>query len=193
MKHGWTRARTLMAVLVLSPWSALAQDGLPNLAWLDPPREVPVVEYLVDGGATQTLDAFHGKVVVLNFWATWCPPCIAEMPSLDDLAISHGGEHLAVVTMAMDRASEDKIVEFYEGIGSRHLGIYRDPDMILARALRVFGLPTTLLIDHEGNIVAQLVGEADWSSQAALADILPLIEAARQASADMLQQASVSD
>ena len=172
---------------------AAAQDGLPNLAWLDPPRVAPDVEYLVEGGEVQTLDAFLGKVVVLNFWATWCPPCVAEMPYLDELAGAHGGDHLVVVTMAMERAAESKILEFYERIGSHNLGIYRDPDMALARSMRVFGLPTTLLIDHEGNVVAQLVGEAHWSGDAALADILPLVEAARLASANVVEQAALSD
>jgi thiol-disulfide isomerase/thioredoxin len=193
MNRALCRCLLLAAVLVAGALPARAQDGLPNLAWLDPPREVPDVAYLVEGGATQTLDVFLGKVVVLNFWATWCPPCIAEMPSLDALAERHAGDHLAVVTMAMDRAGEDKIREFYARIQTPNLGIYRDPDMKLARALRVFGLPTTLLIDHEGNIVAQLVGEADWSSDEALADILPLVDAARDASAAMADQAALSD
>lgn len=188
-----TVALVLVAGLLLIQGNARAQDGLPNLAWLDPPREAPDVAYLALGGERQTLDVFHGKVVVLNFWATWCPPCVAEMPSLDALAGAHGGDHLAVVTMAMERASEIKILEFYERIGARHLDVYRDPDMDLARSMRVFGLPTTMLIDHQGNIVAQLVGEADWSSEAALADILPLVEAARLASADVVEQAALTD
>jgi thiol-disulfide isomerase/thioredoxin len=186
-------ALALFAGLMLNHGLAVAQDGLPNLAWLDPPRVAPDVAYLVEGGELQSLDSFRGKVVVLNFWATWCPPCVAEMPYLDELAGTHGGDHLAVVTMAMERASEIKILEFYERIGAQHLGIYRDPDMNLARSMRVFGLPTTLLIDYEGNIVAQLVGEADWSSDAALADILPLVEDARQASSDVVEQAALSD
>ena len=193
MRQNLVFAFFLAVGLLANAASAQAQNGLPNLAWLDPPREAPVVEYLVENGATQTLEAFRGKVVVLNFWATWCPPCVAEMPYLDELAASHGGDYLAVVTMAMERASEARILEFYDRIGASHLGIYRDPDMTLARSMRVFGLPTTVLIDHQGKVVAQLVGEADWSSQAALADILPLVEAARQASPDMIEQAILAD
>ena len=95
-------ALVLFTGLMLNLGPVAAQDGLPNLAWLDPPRQAPDVAYLIEGGEVQTLDSFRGKVVVLNFWATWCPPCVAEMPYLDELAGTHGGDHLVVVTMAME-------------------------------------------------------------------------------------------
>ena len=177
--------RVALCLAAVLAWAgpSVAQDdpGLPNLVWLDPPRDVPDVAYRLEGGAPGTLEEFAGRAVVLNFWATWCPPCLVEMPSIDRLAAEHGGEDLAVVAMAMDRADDDRIRAFYERIDASHLGIYRDPNMKLARAARVFGLPTTLLISHEGKIVAQLVGEAVWDSRSALAVILPLAEAARQA------------
>jgi len=181
-------------------WSApalpsSAQDAVHpiNLAWLDPPRAVPETNYLVEGEALQSLEVFRGQAVVLNFWATWCPPCVAEMPSLDRLAGQYASEDLAVVGMAMDRASEEKILMFYQRIGAEHLGIYRDPDMKLGRDMRIFGLPTTLLIDHNGQVVAQLVGEAEWDGDAALSAILPLAEAASRARLDVVEQAALAE
>ncbi|MBT5434472.1 MAG: TlpA disulfide reductase family protein [Alphaproteobacteria bacterium] len=193
--------RFLFAALFLSlagfvpATPSFAQDaGHPvNLAWLDPPRAVPETSYFVEGEALQSLEVFRGQAVVLNFWATWCPPCVAEMPSLDRLAGAYAGEDLAVVTMAMDRASEEKILAFYLRIGAEHLGIYRDPDMKLAREMRVFGLPTTLLIDHNGQVVAQLVGEAEWDGDSALSAILPLAEAAARARLDVVEQAALAE
>ena len=173
----------LAATAADAPRPAVAQDApaLAGLVWLDPPRPAPDDPFLVEGEALSSLERFRGRATVLNFWATWCPPCVAEMPTLDRLAGMFDPEDLAVVTMAADRASEDRIRAFYEDIGATNLGIYRDPQMHLARALRVFGLPTTLLIDHDGMVVAQLVGEAEWDGEAALAAIGPLVEAARAA------------
>ena len=173
----------LAATAADAPRPAVAQDApaLAGLVWLDPPRPAPDDPFLVEGEALSSLERFRGRATVLNFWATWCPPCVAEMPTLDRLAGMFDPEDLAVVTMAADRASEDRIRAFYEDIGATNLGIYRDPQMHLARALRVFGLPTTLLIDHDGMVVAQLVGEAEWDGEAAVAAIGPLVEAARAA------------
>ena len=169
----WIQAILLCLAVGVKPAAALD-----TLAWLDPPFQVPDTPYLVEGGGTGTLAEYRGKVIVLNFWATWCPPCIEEMPSLDRLAERHAGSHLAVVTMAMDRASEDTIKAFHDEHGLRHLTIQRDPDMKLARSMRLFGLPTTFLVDHRGDVVAQLVGEAQWDADEALAVIMPLVEAA---------------
>ncbi|MCE2518680.1 MAG: TlpA family protein disulfide reductase [Alphaproteobacteria bacterium] len=169
----WIQAVLLCLVVGVKPAAALD-----NLAWLDPPFPVPETPYLVEGGGTGTLAEYSGRVIVLNFWATWCPPCIEEMPSLDRLAARHAGSHLAVITMAMDRASEEKIKAFHDEHGLLHLTIQRDPEMKLARSMRLFGLPTTFLVDHRGEVVAQLVGEAQWDGDEALAVILPLVEAA---------------
>ncbi len=169
----WIQAALLCLIVSVKPAAALD-----TLAWLDPPFQVPQTPYVVEGGGTGTLADHEGKAIVLNFWATWCPPCIEEMPSLDRLAARHAGAHLAVITMAMDRASEEKIRAFHDEHGLRNLTIQRDPDMTLARSMRLFGLPTTFLVNHRGEVVAQLVGEAQWDSDEALAVILPLADAA---------------
>ncbi len=169
----WSQAALFCLAVGVKPATALD-----TLAWLDSPFQVPETSYLIEGGGSGTLGEYRGKVIVLNFWATWCPPCIEELPSLDRLAALHAGSHLAVITMAMDRASEEKIKAFHDEHGLGHLTIQRDPDMKLARSMRLFGLPTTFLVDHRGNVVAQLVGEAQWDTDEALAVIMPLVEAA---------------
>ncbi len=176
-------AAILLAIGLTVPAAAGADSAITaNLAWHDPPREAPSTVFETEGGGTGVLADFRGKAVVLNFWATWCPPCLKELPSLDRLAAGQGGDHLAVVAMAADRASEERIRAFNREKGLAHLAIYRDPSMKLARAMGVFGLPTTFLIDHEGQVVAQLVGEAEWDSEEALAVIAPLAAAAAAAS-----------
>jgi len=166
---------------------------LPNLSWLDEPVPLPDTPFLLADGRTATFADFQGKAIVLNFWATWCLPCREEMPSLDRLAAAHGGEDLVVIPMSLDRGDAAPILAFYEEIGARNLALFHDPDMALSRELKVFGLPTTLLVDYRGLVVAQLVGTAEWDSRAALDAILPLAEEARVARAGGAQQAQGGD
>jgi len=180
----------LALVFMTAPVVADEDAALPDLVWLDPPRAVSDGQFLTAGDELATMEMFEGRAVVLNFWATWCPPCIEEMPSLDRLSAGYGGDDLVVVTMSVDRGGEQQIADFYERLDLRHLGMYRDPRMHFSRSLRVFGLPTTLLIDHEGRILAHLVGDAEWDGEAALAVILPLADAARRARLDPVEQAS---
>ena len=93
--------------------------------------------------------------------------------------------------MSLDRGDPQQIADFYEEIGAQSLDIYHDPSMSVSRALRVFGLPTTLLVDYRGEVVAQLVGTAEWDSPEALAAILPLASQASDARLGVAQQAQL--
>jgi thiol-disulfide isomerase/thioredoxin len=167
----------------------VASAGPPNLRTLDPPAPAPQVAFEVEGGRSATLADYRGRAVLLNFWATWCPPCRQEMPSLERLAARLGGDDLVVMTMSVDRGDESQITDFYERIGAAHLGIFRDPEMSLAHRLHVVGLPTTVLIDADGMIVAEVVGAVEWDSPAAVAALRSLMRAAHEARAGGLQQA----
>lgn len=140
-----------------------------NFAPADPPEPVPEIEFLDAEGDAMTLEDFRGRMVVLNLWATWCAPCRREMPSLDRLQARLGGDQLEVVALSQDRGdSLEKIREFYDEVGVRHLAIYRDPQASVARALRAPGLPTTIVIDADGREVGRVLGDAEWDSDAAV-------------------------
>jgi thiol-disulfide isomerase/thioredoxin len=190
-----TRLACLAVVLLVLASAGARADGhgLANLAWLGEPVPAPDTAFRTGTGEQVTLADFKGRAVVLNFWATWCAPCREEMPSLDRLAEMHGGDDLIVLPISVDRGEIDRIQAFYAETGVRHLGVFHDPDMRLARKMRVFGLPTTMLIDHDGRIVAQLVGPAEWDSDEALEAVLPLGEAAGQARAAAPDQARLGD
>jgi thiol-disulfide isomerase/thioredoxin len=129
----------------------------------------------VDGaGKPVSLADFSGKVVLLNVWATWCAPCRKEMPQLDSLQKTHGGDKFAVITLNMDRGSPDKAKAFLTDIKTESLAFYHDPSGRLASALGVVGMPTTLLLDGAGRELGRLVGPAAWNSPEAIA----LVEAA---------------
>lgn len=121
----------------------------------------PDVDFVGDQGRTMTLKQFEGRVVLLNLWATWCAPCVREMPSLDQLA---GDEPtLAVVPVSMDLHALNA-VQFLERHGLSNLTSYHDPSGQLMRRFGAHGLPASFVIDREGRIAAVVRGAVDWTS-----------------------------
>ncbi len=140
----------------------------------------PVTQLVFNGpeGQPESLDAFKGRVVLLNLWATWCVPCRQEMPALDRLAAKLGGPDFQVVAVNIDTARLDKPKTFLNEIGVKSLPFYSDPkaDVFyrLKQAGKVVGLPTTILIDRNGCEIGTMAGPALWDSP----DGIGLIEAA---------------
>lgn len=130
----------------------------------DAPQAVPDLTFMDERGRPLTLADFQGKVVLLNVWATWCGPCRKEMPTLDRLQAKLGGPDFAVVALSIDRAGLGVVSEFYDQIGIEHLAKYIDESGKAARELNAIGLPTTLLIDREGQEIARHVGPAEWDT-----------------------------
>jgi len=140
-------------------------------------------EFETENGAAKSVADFEGKVVVLNFWATWCPPCRKEMPYLDALQGEMGSDDFQVVALAMDRASVGKLKDFYLSIESENLKIYREPTLRIGTEAGVLGMPITLILDRQGREVARLQGEAKWDGPDAKAMIKQVIEAIDTAAA----------
>ncbi|MEO0427102.1 MAG: TlpA disulfide reductase family protein [Pseudomonadota bacterium] len=137
----------------------------------------PYAEGFKDGeDAAMTLADFEGRVVVLNVWATWCPPCRKEMPSIDRLAEAVSGEDVAVVALSTDRGGADPVRRFFGEIGVEHLGIYVDRRGKLPREAAVIGLPATLILDREGREIARLTGDAEWDTPEVIALVRKLAE-----------------
>ena len=133
----------------------------------DAPSPAPQAGFTANGKPTSLAD-FRGRVVLLNFWATWCGPCVAEMPSLDRLEAALGGEDFVVVAVSEDR--NPAVVEpFFSGHQIQHLAKYHDPGGALASAFGIRGLPTSALIDRKGNVVGRIEGPAEWDSAQAKA------------------------
>lgn len=120
----------------------------------------------VDGGSHKMSD-YRGKVLLVNFWATWCAPCREEMPSLDAVQKELGGEDFAVLTVATGRNPPEAIARFFGEEQIESLPRLTDPKMEVARAFGVMGLPVSVLIDRDGREAARLIGDADWNSEAA--------------------------
>ncbi|WP_136653076.1 TlpA disulfide reductase family protein [Paracoccus aeridis] len=147
-------------------WQAAREAGLAKLT--DGAQAVPDVPFTDAGGKQVSLADWKGKALLVNFWATWCAPCREEMPSLDALQAQRGGDDFAVLTIASGRNPPPAIRKFMDETGVKNLPVLTDERMALARAMGVMAMPVTILIDAEGNEVARMIGDADWSSPAAL-------------------------
>lgn len=117
-----------------------------------------------DGKALSIAD-FRGRGVVMNFWATWCAPCIKEMPSLDRLEAKLKNDGIKVLAVNEDDRDMELIARYYLKLGLEHLDMLIDRGKALMRATKVFSLPTTLLIDRVGNEVAGVLGPAEWDDE----------------------------
>lgn len=165
------------ALADLDKAASLREGDMKKLIIHETPKPVSSATFqLADGAGESSLEAYRGKYVLLNFWATWCAPCRKEMPQLSELQALYGGGDFDVVTIATGRNSPTGIVKFFEEIGVDNLPRHQDPKQALAGEMGVFGLPITVLIDPEGREIARLRGDADWSSESAKAIIATLLE-----------------
>ncbi len=152
--------------------------GLHKLIRHAEPKPVPGFTFADEAGQPKTLSDFKGKVVLLNFWATWCAPCKVEMPALDALQAKLGGDQFQVVALSIDRTGPAKPRAFLDGAKLSNLALYIDEKGESAVKVQASGLPVTLMLDREGREVARLVGPADWAAPEAVALVRSFIEAA---------------
>lgn len=129
-----------------------------------PPCQMPDIAFIDSDGKSLKLSSFRGKVVLLNLWATWCPPCVKEMPSLDRLQGKLGGERFAVVAISQDKGGAGVVVPWLASNKLDHLTAYLDPQSVISQTLQTPGLPVSAILDSEGREVARLFGKAEWDS-----------------------------
>lgn len=135
-------------------------------------KPLPVLAFQAPDGRALALDAFRGRTLLVNLWATWCAPCRAEMPALDAMQAALGSADFEVVAVNIDTRNPDRPGRFLDEVGVRALIRYADPSAATFGALKAaglaFGMPTSILVDPEGCEIASLAGPADWSSPEAL-------------------------
>ena len=177
----------IAAVLALHAAPANAAGIAPELltGWMenftlsDPARPAPEIVLVDPDGVEYGVEEFHGRVIVLNFFATWCAPCRREMPSLDRLAARLGGDEFAVVGVSQDRKGAEVYKPFLDELEVTHFETFADPRLRTSRTLRVLGLPATIVLDRQGREIGRMVGPAEWDSDEAVALLRYLIENTR--------------
>ena len=111
------------------------------------------------------LDDYRGKLVLLNFWASWCAPCKEEMPSLDSLQSNKNLNNLQIFPINVGQDNEKKAKDFFEELDIKTLNIYFDTTITLAKKFQLRGIPTTILINKDGYEFARIIGSIDFESQ----------------------------
>ena len=167
---------TLFSALITSnpgPLDSFARGTMSEFRTVSDPPQQPGAALLTGEGEEITLADKRGKVLLVNFWATWCAPCVVEMPYLDEVQARYGSEDFEVVAISMDQRIEDA-ERFYAQNELTHLGLYHDQSFNSAFAAGARGLPLTVLYDRQGGEIGRLDGDAQWASE----DAFALIEAA---------------
>lgn len=183
-RHFLTGRRRLLAVaaaasavqVIAPPASAraevtarLARGAMARFKLTNPPKPVPDLEFLNADDRPMRLSDLKGKVRLINLWATWCAPCVSEMPSLDRLQEMLPRDRFVVLPISLDGPSKPKVAPFYRDQNLDNLGIYYDKGKKAMSTLGVTLLPTSILVDPSGRELGRIEGDADWDTPEGIA------------------------
>ncbi|WP_341364454.1 TlpA disulfide reductase family protein [Thalassospira sp. SN3W] len=155
---------------------------------LDPQRIARNTRFYDRRNQQTSITTYRGKVVLVNFWASWCLPCMAEMPSLDQLAYDHSNDELVIIPVSIDEDGLLAAIPFYRRLGLENLDLFVDPNGETAYSNRdnpknaefaLYGLPITYALDRDGRILGYITGLIDWQSDDAADFIDRLLEPAK--------------
>ena len=185
----WLRALTVLLVLSGAALALLVYRGgskapvpsqqvagtastqaLGQFIALDQKLPAPALAFSARDGAPRQLADFRCQFVLVNLWATWCGPCVEEMPALDRLQAKLGSK-LTILAVSEDRRGAEVVDPFLQKIGVKHLTVVLDPKSAALNEFQVQGLPTSFLIDCNGMILGKLEGAAKWDEAPMLATL----------------------
>ena len=126
-------------------------------------KPLPTLEYVDSEGKTHKLAA-KSRLTILHLWATWCAPCLDEIPVLDAVATAYKDKGVSVLALSLDGKNTDKVQDFYTKHNIKTLPSYFDYQMKVFRSLKLKGLPASIFIDENGKEIARIDGPADWKS-----------------------------
>lgn len=146
------------------PETAPISGSVQNFTVFDEPVPAPLIAFETEAGEPATMENFHGQLVLVNFWATFCGPCIRELPSLETLAREFSDRGFTVALMSQDHEGWEQIDTFLTRLNISTPASYLDVGKSFANELGVRSLPTSALIDRDGNILGAVVGAAEWDT-----------------------------
>ena len=145
--------------------SATEKPDLKNLVIIENPKIYAEVIFKDINQKGVNLADFKGKLVMLNFWATWCVPCKKEMPSLDGLQLNSNLSNLKIFPINIGQEDISKAEFFFKELNIKNLNIYIDAPITLAKKFSLRGIPTTILINKQGEEFARIIGSIDFKDE----------------------------
>ena len=167
----WTAAAAAAVVLagilywmLAGPVHAVPPASIGHLKLEADAKPIPTVAFTDAQGARHTLAEFKGRYVLLNLWATWCAPCVRELPSLAGLQSAIPKDKFTIVAVDVGRGSPADAAAFLKSHHAGALDVYMDSDIALIRVFGAFGLPMSVLIDPQGREIARAMGPGEWNA-----------------------------
>ena len=152
-----------------SIFSSISQTNedvpLNNIVKYKSPKLVTPIVFEDFLGNEVKLNDYKGKLVIVNFWATWCAPCKKEMPSLDALYQDNNFKNLMVFAINMETPNTERTKKFFEDLEIKKLQIFFDPNLNFVKEFKLRGVPTTILINKKGEEFARILGEIDFENK----------------------------
>ena len=157
----------LIFIYLISPSLsyAIQQPDLKNLVVHKEPIKLEKIKFTNINNETVSLNKFENSLIIINFWATWCAPCIEEMPSLNRLQANPAFNNLQIIPINVGRDNLEKSKNFYKKLKINNLEIYFDKNVELANKFLLRGLPTTVFINKKGEEFARIIGFVNFDDK----------------------------
>ena len=162
-------AKFLIFFFCFSIFSSISQTNedvpLNNMAINEIPKPISSLIFEDFSGNEINLKHYHGRLVIINFWATWCAPCKKEMPSLDNLYQDNNFKNLQIFAVNMEQPNALKTKKFFTDLNIQKLEIFFDPNLNFVKEFKLRGMPTTILINKKGEEFARIIGETNFQNK----------------------------
>ena len=153
-------------IICFSIFSSISQTNedvpLNNMAISEIPKPISSLIFEDFSGKKINIKDYQGKLLIINFWATWCAPCKKEMPSLDSLYSNKKFKNLEVIAVNMEQPNQLKAKKFFTDLNIKKLKIFFDSELNFVKEFKLRGVPTTVLINKNGKEFARIMGEVDF-------------------------------
>ena len=162
-------SKFLIFIFCFSIFSSISQTNedvpLNNIAINEIPKPISSLIFEDFLGNKINLKDYKGKLVIINFWATWCAPCKKEMPSLDSLHQNESFKNLQIFAVNMEQPNKFKTKKFFDDLKIKNLNIFFDENLNFVKEFKLRGVPTTILINKKGKEFARILGEVDFEGK----------------------------
>ena len=155
----------IIFIFIITNSFAKEIEGIKNLIIIENPKKYDGLTFLDDKNNQLNLADFKGKLILLNFWATWCAPCKEEMPSLDSLQSRENLDNLKIFPINVGQDDLNKTLSFFEDLNVKNLKPYFDSPITLAKKFQLRGIPTSIIINKKGEEIARIVGSIDFQDE----------------------------